>query len=80
MAEPDVALDASAPAHGPGAVAPAEDRRLYVASQWQLMWWRFRGIASPWPAASSSSASTWWCWARTSSPTPTRTRPRRSAR
>ena len=42
MAEPDVALDASAPAHGPGAVAPAEDRRLYVASQWQLTWWRFQ--------------------------------------
>jgi peptide/nickel transport system permease protein len=43
MAEPDVALDpASAPAHGPGAVAPAEDRRLYVASQWRLTWWRFR--------------------------------------
>jgi peptide/nickel transport system permease protein len=43
MAEPNVALDpASAPAHGPGAVAPAEDRRLYVASQWQLTWWRFQ--------------------------------------
>lgn len=43
MAEPDVALDpATAPAHGPGAVAPAEDRRLYVASQWQLTWWRFQ--------------------------------------
>ena len=43
MAEPDVALDpASAPAHGPGAVAPAEDRRIFVASQWQLTWWRFR--------------------------------------
>ena len=43
MAEPDVALDpASAPAHGPGAVAPAEDRRIYVASQWRLTWWRFR--------------------------------------
>ena len=28
MAEPDVAIDtAGAPAHGPGAVAPAEDRR-----------------------------------------------------
>lgn len=43
MAEPDVALDpASTAAHGPGAVAPAEDRRLYIASQWQLTWWRFR--------------------------------------
>ena len=42
MAEPDMALDASAPAHGPGAVAAAEDRRLYVASQWRLTWWRFR--------------------------------------
>jgi peptide/nickel transport system permease protein len=37
-----VALDASAPAHGPGAVAPAADRRFYVASQWQLTWWRFQ--------------------------------------
>jgi peptide/nickel transport system permease protein len=43
MAEPDVAIDtAGAPAHGPGAVAPAEDRRLYVASQWRLTWWRFQ--------------------------------------
>ena len=43
MAEPNVALEpASAPAHGPGAVAPAEDRRFYVASQWQLTWWRFQ--------------------------------------
>ena len=37
MAEPDVAIDtAGAPAHGPGAVAPAEDRRFYMASQWRL--------------------------------------------
>jgi peptide/nickel transport system permease protein len=43
MAEPEVALDpTSAPAHGPGAVVPVEDRRLYVASQWRLTWWRFR--------------------------------------
>jgi peptide/nickel transport system permease protein len=43
MAEPHAALDpASAPARAPGAVAPPQDRRLYVASQWQLTWWRFR--------------------------------------
>ena len=42
MAEPDLALDrARAPVHGPLA-APAKEQRLFVASQWQLMWWRFR--------------------------------------
>ena len=43
MARPDLTLDpASLPAHGPAAVAPVEDRRIFVASQWQLTWWRFR--------------------------------------
>jgi peptide/nickel transport system permease protein len=42
MAKPEVALDhASAPVHGPGAAA-ASEQRIFVASQWQLMWWRFR--------------------------------------
>ncbi|MGH7307783.1 MAG: ABC transporter permease [Candidatus Rokuibacteriota bacterium] len=42
MAGPDVALDpASVPAPGPAA-AGAPERRIFVASQWQLMWWRFR--------------------------------------
>ncbi len=42
MATPDVTLDpTSAPVHGPGAAAAA-DQRIFVASQWQLMWWRFR--------------------------------------
>ena len=42
MAEPDLALDrARAPVHGPLAAA-AKEQRLFVASQWQLMWWRFR--------------------------------------
>jgi peptide/nickel transport system permease protein len=42
MAEPELALDpARAPARGPDAEATAE-QRIFVASQWQLMWWRFR--------------------------------------
>jgi peptide/nickel transport system permease protein len=41
MTEPGVALDpARAPAPGPFAVTP--ERRVFVATQWQLMWWRFR--------------------------------------
>ena len=40
MGGTDAVLDpASAPARGPGAVA---EKRVLVASQWQLMWWRFR--------------------------------------
>jgi peptide/nickel transport system permease protein len=42
MARPDVALDpTSAPVRGPDA-AVAPEQRIFVASQWQLMWWRFR--------------------------------------
>jgi peptide/nickel transport system permease protein len=42
MAEPELALDpARGPVHGPGAAA-APEQRIFVASQWQLMWWRFR--------------------------------------
>ena len=42
MAEPELVLDpARAPVHGPGAAA-APEQRIFVASQWQLMWWRFR--------------------------------------
>jgi peptide/nickel transport system permease protein len=42
MAGPDVALDpASVPAPGPAAPGVPE-QRIFVASQWQLMWWRFR--------------------------------------
>ena len=42
MAEPELALDpARAPLRGGGAEAAAE-QRIFVASQWQLMWWRFR--------------------------------------
>ena len=42
MADPDFALDpASAPVHGPISAA-TEMQRIFVASQWQLMWWRFR--------------------------------------
>ena len=38
-----VALDpALAPADGPAPVADAKAQRIFVASQWQLMWWRFR--------------------------------------
>jgi peptide/nickel transport system permease protein len=41
MARPEAALD---PARVPEteARAAAGDQRLFVASQWQLMWWRFR--------------------------------------
>jgi peptide/nickel transport system permease protein len=42
MAEPELALDpARTPLRGPGAAA-APEQRIFVASQWQLMWWRFR--------------------------------------
>ena len=42
MAKPELALDpASAPVHGPASAA-ADEQRIFVASQWQLMWWRFR--------------------------------------
>ena len=42
MAGPDVALDpASVPAPEPAA-AGVPEQRIFVASQWQLMWWRFR--------------------------------------
>ena len=42
MANPDLGLDpASVPVQGPISVA-ADSQRIFVASQWQLMWWRFR--------------------------------------
>jgi peptide/nickel transport system permease protein len=42
MARPEAILDpASAPAREPDAAASG-DQRVFVASQWQLMWWRFR--------------------------------------
>ena len=41
MARPDAVLDpTSAPCTGAAAVA--SEQRIFVASQWQLMWWRFR--------------------------------------
>ena len=42
MATPEVALgptSASLPGAGPAGV---DKQRIFVASQWQLMWWRFR--------------------------------------
>jgi peptide/nickel transport system permease protein len=43
MAGPDVAVGpAAAPLDDPGAEARAREQRVFVASQWQLMWWRFR--------------------------------------
>jgi peptide/nickel transport system permease protein len=43
MATPDIALDpTTAGASQPGAFVDAREQRLFVASQWQLMWWRFR--------------------------------------
>ncbi len=42
MATPEAVLDpAGAPGRGPAAEA-AVDQRIFVATQWQLMWWRFR--------------------------------------
>ena len=42
MAIPEAVLDpAGAPGRGPAAEAAAE-QRIFVATQWQLMWWRFR--------------------------------------
>ena len=43
MAEPEMTLDpARAPLPGPSAVVDPREPRVFVASQWQLMWWRFR--------------------------------------
>jgi peptide/nickel transport system permease protein len=43
MARPETLLDpVSAPAPAPGDHVTAGDQRIFVASQWQLMWWRFR--------------------------------------
>jgi peptide/nickel transport system permease protein len=43
MDRPDVALDPTrAPAREPSSVAETKEQRIFVASQWQLMWWRFR--------------------------------------
>jgi len=43
MAKPELALDpARAPVLAPGPTAAPAEQRIFVASQWQLMWWRFR--------------------------------------
>jgi len=43
MAERDLALDqAGAPTRAPGGGAEVPEKRIFVASQWQLTWWRFR--------------------------------------
>jgi peptide/nickel transport system permease protein len=43
MAKRDVALEpATAPVREPTAPAATPEQRIFVASQWQLMWWRFR--------------------------------------
>ena len=41
MARPETMLD-PVPASGPEQGVTAGDQRIFVASQWQLMWWRFR--------------------------------------
>ena len=41
MAESRLALDATTTVL-PASTAPIADERIFVASQWQLMWWRFR--------------------------------------
>ena len=43
MAKPDLAIEpASAPVADRAVAAAAAERRIFVASQWQLTWWRFR--------------------------------------
>jgi peptide/nickel transport system permease protein len=43
MSEPEAILERGrAPLGGPTAVADTREQRIFVASQWQLMWWRFR--------------------------------------
>ena len=41
MAGHDVAVE-PAPAPAPTAAAPTREQRVFVASQWQLTWWRFK--------------------------------------
>ncbi|HKZ08124.1 MAG TPA: ABC transporter permease [Methylomirabilota bacterium] len=41
MARPETLLD-PVPAPSPGEPVTPGDQRIFVASQWQLMWWRFR--------------------------------------
>jgi peptide/nickel transport system permease protein len=36
------AMDASTAAKGLSAIGVAEEERIFVATQWQLMWWKFR--------------------------------------
>ena len=42
MAEPTKHPDAAPPDEAPAAALPAADERIYAASQWRLMWWKFR--------------------------------------
>jgi peptide/nickel transport system permease protein len=43
MAKPDVAIEpTTAPFREPNTAATSKEQRVFVASQWQLMWWRFR--------------------------------------
>jgi peptide/nickel transport system permease protein len=42
MAEPRLALDSLTSADTTAAHPPSAEERIFVASQWQLMWWRFR--------------------------------------
>jgi peptide/nickel transport system permease protein len=44
---------------------PPREQRIFVASQWQLMWWRFRKHKLAVASASWWSASTWSSWAPT---------------
>jgi peptide/nickel transport system permease protein len=43
MAEREIAVEpATAPVREPSPVVASREQRIFVASQWQLMWWRFR--------------------------------------
>ena len=59
---------------------PPPKERIFVASQWQLMWWRFRKHKLAVLSAIVVIGFYWSCSARTSSRTPTPTRRRPSAR
>ena len=57
MSTPDVALQPTGPGSAPAAAADATQQRIFVASQWQLMWWRFRKHRIAVASATKSSGS-----------------------
>ena len=80
MARPTSRCSRRGASRGSPAAVAAKDQRIFVASQWQLMWWRFRKHKVAVASAVVVAGSTWPCSAPTSWPTPTPTPPRPSAR